>query len=209
MCKKRKIYTMSELSAAMMSAFNKINEEWFDGELEKVIITFEDGYKKGAYGWINTVKDWKQNGTERYHINISADFLDRPVYDVLSTLVHEMCHLYSLQNGKQDTSRSGIYHNKVFKDVAESHGLNVEHVDKAGYCLTSCTDELKAWIDDNITFSALHVYKKRPEETEGKESKPKQSTRKYVCPCCGLIVRATKDCHIKCMDCDEEMKVES
>ena len=50
MCNKRKIYTMSELSAAMMAAFNKINADWFGGELEKVIITFEEGYKKGAYG---------------------------------------------------------------------------------------------------------------------------------------------------------------
>lgn len=209
MCKKRKIYTMSELSAAMMAAFNKINADWFGGELEKVIITFEEGYKKGAYGWICTDKDWEQNGTARYHINISSDYLDRSVYAVISTLVHEMCHLYNLQNGKQDTSRSGIYHNKVFKDTAEAHGLNVEHVDKACWCRTSCTEQLMQWIDDNVTFSALHLYKKRADPSEGKKSKPKQSTRKYVCPCCGLIVRATKDCRISCIDCDEEMKLES
>ena len=117
--------------------------------------------------------------------------------------------IVELQNGKQDTSRSGIYHNKVFKDTAEAHGLNVEHIDKAGWCRTSCTEQLMQWIDDNVTFSALHLYKKRVDPSEGKESKPKQSTRKYVCPCCGLIVRATKDCRISCMDCDEEMKLES
>ncbi len=207
MCKKRKIYTMSELSAAMMAAFNKINADWFGGELEKVIITFEEGYKKGAYGWICTSKDWKQNGTERYHINISSDYLDRSVYDVLSTLVHEMCHLYNLQQGIQDTSRSNIYHNKIFKDTAEAHGLNCEHIDKAGWARTSCTDKLKLWIDENITFNSFHVYKQRTDNTD-KHTKPKQSSRKYVCPCCGLIVRATKEAHISCIDCNEEMLLE-
>ena len=154
-------------------------------------------------------KDWKQNDTSRYHINISSDYLDRSVYDVFGTLVHEMCHLLNLMHGVQDTSRSGIYHNNTFKETAEKHGLNVEHVDKAGYCRTSCTDQLKAWIDDNITFSALHVYKQRSNPAEGKEKKPKQSSRKYVCPSCGLIVRATKECHISCMDCDCEMVLES
>lgn len=31
------------------------------------------------------------------------------------------------------------------------------------------------------------------------------SSRKYVCPCCGNSVRATKCVHIACMDCREEM----
>ena len=83
------------------------------------------------------------------------------------------------------------------------------NVHKAGWCRTTCTEQLMQWIDDNVKFSALHLYKKRADPSEGKESKPKQSTRKYVCPCCGLIVRATKDCRISCMDCNEETKLES
>ena len=65
------------------------------------------------------------------------------------------------------------------------------------------------WIDDNITFSEFNVYKQRIDPKEGKDSKPKQSSRKYVCPCCGLIIRATKECRVMCMECDEEMKLES
>ena len=34
----------------------------------------------------------------------------------------------------------------------------------------------------------------------------KPITRKYVCPVCGMIVRATKEVHIKCGDCDVELK---
>ena len=31
------------------------------------------------------------------------------------------------------------------------------------------------------------------------------STRKYICPCCGNSVRATKTVNIACLDCAEQM----
>jgi len=33
----------------------------------------------------------------------------------------------------------------------------------------------------------------------------KSNSRKYVCPCCGNSVRATKEVHIACMDCQQTM----
>ena len=31
------------------------------------------------------------------------------------------------------------------------------------------------------------------------------STRKYVCPCCGMSVRATRTVRVACIDCNEQM----
>lgn len=42
--------------------------------------------------------------------------------------------------------------------------------------------------------------------TNGAPPKP-SSTRKYVCPCCGMSVRATKEVRIMCMDCGKQMEV--
>lgn len=207
MCKKRNIYTMSELNLAMMSAFNALNNELFNNELEKVVITFEEGYKKGAYGWIHTVKDWKQGKEERYNINISSDYLDRKPYEIIATLVHEMCHLYALQNGIKDTSRSGIYHNRKFKEIAEAHALNVYEEDNIGY-RTKASDKIITWTENNCTFSEIRIQKKKHEKA-GAGTTSKQSSRKYICPSCGLIVRATKECNIICGDCQQQMKIES
>lgn len=204
----RKVTTMQDLQILLQGMYTRINDHFFNGELEKIIFTFEAGYKKGSYGWIYTVKDWQQGKEERYAINISCDYLDRPKEAIISTLMHEMCHLYALQNEIQDTSRSGIYHNKKFKDIAEKHGLNVQEADKIGFSVTSLKAETAEWLKDNITFSEIAIYKKKPVLAE-KVAKPKQSSRKYVCPCCGLIVRATKECRIKCIDCDAEMKIEN
>lgn len=199
----RTIYTMSELNLAFMSMYNKLNDYLFEGKLEKVIITFEPGYKKGAYGWFNPRKDWTQGKEERYVINISSDFLNRDTTAIIGTLLHEMCHLYAEMNGIKDTSRSGIYHNKKFKEIAESHGLSVTEYDKIGFGVTCLNDNIKDWLKSNLCFSKISLHHKifDKKETEKKPS----STRKYICPCCDLIVRATKDCKLICAECEEEM----
>ncbi|MCM1382877.1 MAG: SprT-like domain-containing protein, partial [Muribaculaceae bacterium] len=194
MCKKRNIYTIAELNLALMACFNKLNEDFFGGELEKVIITIEEGYKKHAYGWIEVKKNWIQGKEERHQINISSDFLNRDIEDVIATLLHEMCHLYALQNDIKDTSRSGIYHNKKFAEIAKEHGLDVFEESHIGH-RTKCSEQLRKWCADNCTITQIRVHKKKSTKAD-KESKPKQSSRKYICPECGLIVRATKECNI-------------
>lgn len=204
----RKVNTMQDLQIIMQGMFSRLNEHFFDNELERVVFTFESGFKKGAYGWITTVKEWKQGQTERYNINISADYLNRNKEAIIATLLHEMCHLYALQKEIKDTSRSGIYHNKKFKKIAEEHGLDVAEADKIGWSVTSLKPETIEWLIENSNFAEITIYKEKPLVAD-RVAKPKQSTRKYVCPCCGLIVRTTKECRIKCIECDKEMKIES
>lgn len=205
----RKISTMAEMQAALQAAFNAINRDFYNGELEKVIITVKEGKKKSAFGWIETTKNWKQNGVDRHEINISADYIgERSVVQTITTLMHEMAHLYNLQNGIKDTTRSGIYHNKEFKKTAESHGLKVEQVDKIGWSLTTATPETKKWIAENVPIKSFGVYKKAKEK-DPKSSRTKQSSRKYVCAKCGLIARLTKEAAIMCVDCKEVMIFES
>lgn len=122
--------------------------------------------------------------------------------------MHEMAHLYNLQNGIKDTTRSGTYHNKKFKETAELHGLQVEQVDKIGWSLTTATPQTKQWITDNIPIKQFGVYKQVAEK-DPKSGGSKQSSRKYVCPRCGLIARLTKEAAIKCVDCDKVMIFES
>ena len=42
----------------------------------------------------------------------------------------------------------------------------------------------------------------RPKVPGLKGAKAKQSSRKYVCPGCGAIIRATKEVHVICGDCE-------
>lgn len=187
--------------------FGIFNYKYFDGELSKPVITVSPDTTKGAYGWCTSYKAWKEAGEHEngyYEINICAEYLSRPYDEVAGTMLHEMIHLYNLENGVKDTSRGGTYHNKKFKDAAEAHGLIVEASEKYGWSKTELTSESLLEVHEfmnSIGRTSFDLYREKVEEK--KKGGKKSSSRKYVCPCCGLIVRATKEVKVKCFDCDE------
>lgn len=80
--------------------FKGLNALFFDNELEKVIITIQTDVTKGAYAWISTAPVWSDKDNRSYReINIVAEYLNREPALVISSLLHEMCHLYNLHRG--------------------------------------------------------------------------------------------------------------
>ena len=123
-----------------------------------------------------------------------------------ATLIHEMCHQFASMNNMQDCSRSGTYHNKLFKKIAETHGLKVECVPQIGWSHTELTEETAAMINEFVAENPATVIYRLP-VAKGQTVKT-SSTRKYVCPLCGQSVRATKQVNIICADCDAPMQEE-
>ena len=74
--------------------YDFFNEKLFGDELIKPVITISPDEKNKAYGWITRDKLWKGNENDEgmYEINLSAQFLNRPISEIASTLIHEMCH---------------------------------------------------------------------------------------------------------------------
>ncbi len=190
------------------SYFSKINDKFYNGELQKAVITVSPDNTKGAYGWCTSWKAWKDSDNQDegyYEINICAEYLSRPFEDVIGTLMHEMVHLYNLQNGVKDTSRGGTYHNKKFKEAAEAHGLLPEKDEKYGWIGRKLNDEAKAFVE-SLHETKFDLFRETPTKIKGTS---KQSSRKYVCPCCGLIIRATKEVKVMCMECDMPLELEA
>lgn len=213
------------------SLFSKFNRRYFNNELQNPIITVSPDTTSGAYGWCTSWKAWKNTNEKHeekstvnmaditpenlnkkkeepgfYEINICAEHLSRPFLDICETMLHEMIHLLNLQNNIQDTSRSGKYHNKKYKEVAEQHGLICEKDSKYGFCITKLTESTKYWIEQTCSDeNCFNIYRSKMTKLNVPK---KQSTRKYVCPCCGTIVRATKEVRIICADCDVELEQE-
>lgn len=196
--------SLKPIISELESLFSTFNKAFFEGKLEKPVITVSPDSTKGAYGWCTGWKAW-QNGEENggfYEINLCAEYLNRPFEETCGTLIHEMVHLWNLQEGVQDTSRSGTYHNKNFKVAAEAHGLTVEKTAKYGFSTTTLAPATLNFIQamEKTGFSLV-----RPKVPSLKgSSKSGSSSRKYVCPCCGTIIRATKEVRVICADCDIE-----
>lgn len=206
----------SRTAGYLEKMFRALNRDFFGGELEEPIITIQSTPR--AYGHVTVAKTWRRKNDWRHELNIGAETLERPIEDIAATMLHEMVHLYNLAHDVKDCSRGGVYHNRKFKEEAERRGLVIEHDERYGWTKTSPSEELLDYI---LTQGWANIDMNRglgwcpPPSTGGKNGagsagsterpKKKSSTRKYVCPCCGQSVRATKTVNIICGDCNEQM----
>lgn len=193
-------------------AFNLFNKELFNGVLpEPAILVQSRGNKKLCLGWCTVNKVWKNEITqeEKYEINLVAEGLNRGIYPVMATLLHEMVHLHNLVMGIKDTSRGNTYHNMKFKQTAEQFGLMIEHADKIGWSLTSLQSSTMDLIDSARFNEDIFKFARRQSglEKDKPRKKVKSSIRKYVCPTCGCIIRASKLVNVICGDCLEQKEI--
>ena len=208
--------------------FAIFNEHYYEGQLIKPVISIQrNDRNRLTLGWCSTKKVWKEliTGEFFYEINLSAEFLFRGVLEICETLLHEMTHLRNLQLDIQDCSRGGTYHNRRFKEMAEKCGLVVTHHSAYGWAITELSEETKLYIDSlHLNSEMFNLTRQTPgimqilgpagtlDGAGGTDNpippKPKSSYRRYVCPSCKLIVRATKEANIICGDCHEQMQIE-
>lgn len=79
--------------------FRVLNDHYFDGEVEEPIITIQSTPR--AYGHVTVAKSWhRADGEQRHELNVGAGTLDRDITNVVATILHEMVHLFNLQDRK-------------------------------------------------------------------------------------------------------------
>ena len=163
------------------------------------------------FGHFTVSKVWKRKDETTYELNIAAEVLHYPIEETLDTMLHEMVHLYCKENGIQDVSRGGKYHNKRFKAEAERVGLECYETEKYGWNTKPSDRMIQYALDNDWTEIMLgretHGTLRMPTGSQtatpvpvGGGKRP-SSTRKYICPVCGQSIRATKDVNIICGDC--------
>lgn len=201
--------------------FDLLNERFFDNELIRPTITIQSTPR--AYGHFTLRGDtWKSITGDSFEINIGAGTLSRPIELTATTLYHEMIHLFCANHNLKDTSNNYVYHNSTFKREAESHGGATVEKDPSGRYGWTITKPSEQMLDFILENSLTDILITRNEYTGFSiaggnshnnggllpTSPKKSSSRKYICPCCGNSVRATKVVNIACRDCDEEMTCE-
>ena len=211
----KQLTSYNRVAGYLNKVFDLLNAEFFESELSRPTITIQSTPK--AYGHFSLREDtWVSKIGGTHEINIGAGTLARPIEEVCATLLHEMVHYHNYIQGVQDCSRGGTYHNKHFKASAEAHGLLIDHDKKYGWTRTSPSDSLLEFVLKN---GLTDILLNRNEYTgfqiggtgthNGAPNIPgtgkTSSTRKYICPCCGMSVRATRIVRISCMDCNEPL----
>lgn len=208
---------MSRAVGQLEKMYNTMNMDFYGGALPTPIITVQS--KPGTYGHCTVGKVWKRKEDDTYEMNIAAEVLDREIEEIMDTILHEMVHLYCRENGIQEVSRGGKYHNGKFKALAEKCGLMCVKAGQYGWNTQGTgNDKLteyaleKGWSEIKIARGGVMRF---PISTGAggtqnggapvQGGKRPSSTRKLQCPKCGCSCRATKTIRIMCMDCNEQM----
>lgn len=185
----------------LYKAFDLFNEHYFDNELPHCMITLQKK-RENKLGDFTVEPIWfNENQDEFYQININPINMNRKPEEILSTLLHEVIHYYCTLHKIKDSKQK--VHTTAYKEVAESHGLDVQYDDDIGWSITSLNDESIELVGDLIEeykddFVYMYI-----------EKKPvKKNLFKYVCNSCGLKVYTKAEKSVVCGDCGCELIME-
>jgi len=123
---------------------------------------------------------------------------------ILSTLVHEMCHHWQAHFGKPGRGR---YHNQEWADKMESMGLVATHTGEEGGKRVG--QRLTHYIVTNGPFDRACAdlfaggirLEWQSREWQTRRGKANASKTKYTCAKCGLNAWAKPTAHLICGEC--------
>lgn len=212
----KQVTNMSRLVNQLEKMFRALNADMFNNELDTPVITVTPTSR--AFAHYTPWNAWQSGDTPRREINIASGTLNRPLEAITASLLHEMVHMYNdLNLNIGDTSRNGTYHNKFFKQEAEKHGLICKRTDRYGWAHTEPSDSLLEWLLEHNELREVEMCRVEPSYTSigiGAHSASggidiistnKSHSRRYICPCCNTIIRATKTVNVICGDCMQQM----
>ena len=186
--------------------FDILNEKYFNNSLSRPVITIQKT-RKNNLGHFTLDKVWTDIENEEgmfYEINIASQSLNRDINEIVGTLLHECVHFWNRVNDIKDCS--GNIHNKKFKKKAEEVGLIVTKGKSVGWGYTTNSDELNEFITNIVkpNKEVFQYYCSFPI----KQKAANKTSFKYVCPGCGMKVRAKSGYSIMCGACQLELNME-
>jgi hypothetical protein len=199
-----KVENLSTITKALEMAHEIIAKE--TGAPRATIVT---GRSAKVNGHFTPWTPWA-SGEESFH-EIFITIAKREAREMLGTLLHETAHSIDAKEGVQGTSGDG-YHNKKFKERAESLGLTIAQAPRIGFSVTAVSDECATrWAEPlRLIEEALRLTADNDRGT----AKPKGRNKNLpVAKCeCGesirLSLKTLEKCKPICQECETEFKVE-
>jgi predicted SprT family Zn-dependent metalloprotease len=184
-------------------AFDWFNSRLFSGVLSLPLISLQR--RRGSYGYFAGERFGTRDQSEVVdEIALNPVHFDRPDAQSLSTLVHEMAHLWQHHHGKP--SRGG-YHNRQWAAKMKEVGLQPDngsgretgqsvshHIMPGGAFDRACTELLSQGVE--IRYRDIWGQN---------QTAPKKTRSKYTCAECGLNMWGRPEARIRCEDCNQAM----
>jgi len=201
----------------LQHAYDAFNVYLFKGQLPDCLITLRRTDKRVIAYYLPDAFVNKADGkTYTCEIAFNPLHLNRSDTDTLSTLLHEMIHLW--RNLQPKPSRRG-YHDKVWAAKMNELGLKPRNCDnperETGHKVTHEIVEGAqfAHLAADLIKGGWRMSWAEPAfpSAEGGAAKPKAKKKptraKYTCPQCGQNAWAKHDASLKCGECDVDMEL--
>lgn len=190
-------------------AFTFFNHRLFDDELPVCLITIQRSRSAHGYFWGDMVATRHGEGTID-EIMMNGITMSREPDVVLSTLVHEMTHVWQHHFGKP---AKGGYHNKEWAKKMHEVGLIPSTTAAEGGAETG--KKVSHYIDPDGHFSVFveeflkeHGIDWHLLAAPVKEKKKDLSKVKHTCPECDMKVWGKLGIKVFCEDCDVRLVAE-
>ncbi len=200
---------------SLTTAYDFFNRELFGSDLPPCLITMQR--HKGAFGYFSGERFANTTNPKEITDEIALNpihFAARKPTEVLSTLVHEMVHLWQHHYGKPP--RKG-YHDKQWAVKMREIGLIPTVTGEQGGKETG--QKMSHLIEENGRFThavtklfvehPTILYHDRSSENDSARKKKAASKTKYTCSSCGLNAWAKPEASLVCGNCQELMQAES
>jgi hypothetical protein len=192
---------------AFQQAYDFFNAELFGGALPHVLVTLQRQAK--TYGYFSPERFVGRTEKEAVHeLAMNPDHFGRTDELILSTLVHEMVHVWQKASGKMP--RRG-YHDKQWATRMKEAGLQPSDTGQPGGKETG--QSVSHYIVENgrfaVAFAKLQAtgfrlrWQSRVEIDPTRKAK-KASKTKYTCPSCGLNAWAKPQTRLICGVCHDD-----
>ncbi|TCU21822.1 SprT-like family protein [Rhizobium azibense] len=194
-------------------AFEHLDKALFGGTLPRPLITLQR--RRHTYGYFAGARFRNEDGRVADEIALNpATFAGRTVEDILSTLAHEMVHLWQHHEGEPGRGR---YHNRQWADKMKEIGLQPTDTGEEGGKETGETighlivpagpfDQAAQRLMARGFTIPWKEAPAAPEQSKGEgaaepDPNPKSGKRlRYRCPECDLKAWAKHDARLMCAD---------
>jgi predicted SprT family Zn-dependent metalloprotease len=222
----------SQLYAKFEKCVTQIEQRFFTGKgkhaFPKIVMAINNRVSSCVVAFVQADALYDKSTAEKIqYMGINPYYLDRSVKDVLSTICHELCHIY--ENAFIHIARNG-YHDKQWEKLMLDCGLQPKYLNKSKTAVSHTIIEggefekfVRDFVEENgedffslCSYSRILDLKVRKElglsEGEGDEPKPDNAGKtikkynrnkvKYTCPSCDAKVWGKTGLNIECSDCE-------
>lgn len=184
--------------------FDVLNEKLFHDDVPHVILNFSR--KSKTYGFFSADRWHDATKDNTHEISLNPDMFNRDFKLVLSTLVHEMCHLWQHACG---VPARGRYHNREWGMKMKEVGLYPSSTGQEGG--KEVGDKVSHYIIDSGAYDTLYKELQNAkfpylstvdDMVPGKPKKPRKNSKvKYMCPNCNINIWGKSRLDITCTLC--------